>query len=288
MTIYDQDYIAGIDYPSDAAVQEAQKLAMQAVEDYKKQNTAVSDSIAENPVQVQPQAEVALEDTSEQSPDARKMEDMPQQVSDKEINFRAMREELKREREGREKLEEQLEYWKREIASRPQREPEAPRKRYEESLANDDLVTGAQFKQAMQEREETFHKTLAEQQLFITEQMTRLRHPDYDEVTSKYAIPLIENDADIAQAFVNSPNKASYLYKIGKLAMGQQNEPQVPEKIPQTSAFNKAERMVQNARKPGTLSQAVGGQSSISKLDYYQQMSDQDFHALVNKNLEML
>jgi len=46
-----------------------------------------------------------------------------------------------------------------------------------------------------------------------------------------------------------------------------------------------AQRIVENARKPATLSQA-GGQSVLSKADYYATMSDAEFMKMANQHLE--
>ena len=46
-----------------------------------------------------------------------------------------------------------------------------------------------------------------------------------------------------------------------------------------------AQRIVENAKKPGTLSQA-GGQGALSKADYFASMSDQEFMRMASKNLE--
>jgi len=53
----------------------------------------------------------------------------------------------------------------------------------------------------------------------------------------------------------------------------------------QTQKSTIAEKIVENSRKPGTLSSA-GGQSVLSKADYYASMSDKQFAEFASKNLE--
>ena len=57
------------------------------------------------------------------------------------------------------------------------------------------------------------------------------------------------------------------------------------EKPRGTDPAVKAQRIVENANKPGTLSSARGGQPSLSKADYYASMSDAEFSKMVEKNL---
>lgn len=198
--------------------------------------------------------------------------------SDKEYNFRALREELATIKAEKDRLERDFGDF-RHSQERVQRQPETPRKRVVDEINNDDLVTGAQFKQAMAERE-------AEYQLMLGELQVKSQHPDYDEVTAKYGVPLIEKEPDLAQGFLASGNKAAYLYKLGKMAMLAEQRPMAPESVHEAPQPSKtAQRIVENAKKPGTLSSPTGGAGNLSKADYYASMSDADFQALAAKNL---
>lgn len=254
MTIYDQDYVAELT---------AQQEAMQGVTDPVAGGQAVSTQVAEEPVDQQTDQAV---------------EPVQPVESDKEYNFRALREELAQIKEDRDRLRDEFEGLRR---NQVQRQPEPPRKRAIDDINPDDLVTGAQFKQAMAERE-------AEYQLMLGELQVKSQNPDYDEVTAKYGVPLIEKEPDLAQGFLASNNKAAYLYKIGKMAMlaEQRQQPEPIAAPPQQSQA--AQRIVENSRKPGTLSNSVGGAGTLSKADYYATMSDADFNALIQKNMEQI
>ena len=52
-----------------------------------------------------------------------------------------------------------------------------------------------------------------------------------------------------------------------------------------TQKSENAQRIVENARKPGTLSQG-GGQAALSKADYFASMSDAEFMKMATRNLE--
>jgi hypothetical protein len=249
------------------------ELAMQ--QEYSK---GVTDPAAVDQVATPPVAEVP----TEQVPQA---VEPVQAESDKDYNFRALREELAQIKEDRDRYRDDAEGYRRQNV---QRQPEAPRKRAIDEINSDDLVTGAQFKQAMAERE-------AEYQLMLGELQIKSQYPDYDEVTAKYGVPLIEKEPDLAQGFLNANagSRASYLYKMGKMAqeqdmyrqlMARQDVPEPVREAPQPS--RDAQRMVENSRKPGTLSNAVGGSGNLSKADYYATMSDGDFYKMVQKNLD--
>jgi hypothetical protein len=270
MTIYDQDYMAEL-----KAQDEAYKPGVVdpvAVDQEASASRESVDQIADDRNMVQ-------EQSGDEPADASNPMEIP---SDKEMNFRALREELASIKADKERLANEFEGFKR---SQVQRQPEPPRKRAIDEISNDDLVTGAQFKQIMAERE-------AEHQLMLGELQAKAKYSDYDEVTAKYGIPLIEQEPDLAQGFLAAQNKASYLYKVGKQAqeaseyrkmMQEQQTQQVVRETPQPSV--KAQKMIENSRKPGTLSNAVGGSSQMSQADYIASMSDAEFYAYVQKNL---
>lgn len=254
MTIYDQDYMA--------------ELAIQ--EEYQKPGVTDPAAVDQEANTSQVQNQVADE--------SKVIEEQPKDVSDKEYNFKALREELAQIKEDRDRLRDDFEGLRR---NQVQRQPEPPRKRAIDEINSDDLVTGAQFKQAMAERE-------AEYQLMLGELQAKAQNADYDEVITKYGIPLIEKEPDFAQGFINSSagNRATYLYKLGKMAMlaEQRSQPEPVYEAPQRS--QNAQRIVENSRKPGTLSNSVGGAGNLSKADYIASMSDAEFSALVSKNLD--
>lgn len=261
MTIYDNDFVA------------TEKLQAQ-------HQPGVTDSAAENQ---EPISETPVDQVVESN---EMVADQPEeQTSDKEMNFKAMREEIAKMKAEKEALAENFDTWKRELAV--QRQPEAPRKSAIEELPDNDLITGAQLKALLAEKDAEFRKVQQDQEIFNQEQRLKQQYSDYDEVATKYGVPLLKNEPDLAQAFVASQNKAAFLYKLGK--MQQLSEAPAPEPSQfQKQEVNKAQRILDNARKPGTLSSATQGQQAISRADYYASMNEQEFQTLMNKNLEQV
>lgn len=259
MTIYDADF--------------AEELAQQ-------NQAGVKDSVAEN------HDSQTQENPLEQAADASIQAEQPQEAStDKEMNFRAIREELARLKAEKAALEQNFDDWKRDLASNNvRREPEAPRKSAIEELPDDDFISGAQLKRLLAEREAALQKRIEKQEVDLQETYMKSMYADYDEVTSKYGAPLVRQKPDLYRGFMSAQNKADYLYTLGKMAqMSERQQEQAEAPVQNTQ---KAERIMQNAKKPGTLSGAIGGQQAISKVDYMASMSDKDFQQLVAKHLE--
>jgi hypothetical protein len=262
MTIYDADFVA---------TEELQQQYQPGVTD-----SAAGDQEA---ISEQPQDQVADSGNVVE-------EQADEGLSDKEMNFRAMREEIAKMKAEKEALEQNFDTWKRELASNNvQRQPEPPRKRAIDELPDDDIITGAQLKKMLAEKDAEYTRVLQEQELLNQETRVKAQYSDYDEVATKYGIPLLKQEPDLSQAFVASQNKAAFLYKLGKMHQLSQSPPAAESSV-QRQEPNKAQRILDNSRKPGTLSGAVSGQSGISKADYFASMPDKEFQTLMMKNLE--
>lgn len=267
MTIYDQDF------SHELAAMEAQEKA---------QITAVNDSVAESPVAIAEEAEAV------QQPEM--VAEAQQELSDKELNFRALRDsvaELKAEREA-----ERLRYQQELDTLRMQMQHQAPKQEQKRALddqSDDDLLTVGKYRQTVREMQEQHQQELQTLRIEQEEMKARVQHPDYDEVLEKYSIPLLKNNRDFANALNASHNKAQFAYELGKKEMLlQQYQNQVQQQTTEPAEMQpnqKAQRIVDNARKPGTLSSARGGQASLSKADYWASCSEADFQKEMAKNL---
>lgn len=273
MTIYDQDFVA-----EETLQQEYQQ-------------SGVTDSVAENqePISEQPvdhegQAPEMIEEATEEAVEA----EQPV-ANDKDYNFKAMREEIAKIKAEKEALAENLESWKRELAiNNVRRQPEdAPRKSAFEEVPDGDLITGAQVKMLLAEKDAEYKRAQQDLIVFNQEQQFKQKYSDYDEVATKYGVPLLKQEPDLAKAFVAAENKPAFLYKLGKMQQLSEAPPPVPTSAPRQEV-NKAQRILENSRKPGTLSSATQGQQAISKADYFASMPEADFNALVAKNLEQV
>jgi hypothetical protein len=215
------------------------------------------------------------------APEGKAEEVVAPEPSPQELNFKALREEvdrIKAEREA-EKRDHQLQLdMLRANASRE----EAPRKQKEmfDGVDGDYVPNVNELRREWQARESMYQERLEE-----LEVQTRL--PDYVEVMEKYTIPLVKQKPHLAEGIRGAQNKAMFAYELGKLAQQGQLANQPPPAAPQPEAAkpNYAERIIENSRKPGTLSGA-GGQGALSKADYFATMSDQEFMRMASRNLE--
>lgn len=204
-----------------------------------------------------------------------------EQISKQELNFKALREEvdrIKAERET-ERRDHQLQLEMLRVnTQRPPEQEVRPRKMFD-GMDETDVPNVKEIRHAWEQRE-------SEYQTRIEELQVAQQHPDYAEVIEKFALPLVKEKPHLAEGIQGARNKALFAYELGKMAQQMQQAQQVAPAEPQVPQRSMdAKRIVENARKPGTLSQA-GGQSVLSKADYYASMSDQEFMRMATKNLE--
>lgn len=209
------------------------------------------------------------------SPEAAKEAPEAQVTNPQAENFRALRDEVDRikaqqEAEKRE-YQLQLDMLRANLAKQTPRQPEPAPKQMFDGMKDEDVPNVAELRREWAERESNYQARLEELQV-------QQAHPDYAEVIEKYALPLVQQKPHLAEGLRGASNKALFAYELGMMAK-QMQAPQVT----QTRSEN-AQKMVDNARKPGTLSQA-GGQSVLSKADYFATMSDKEFLAMAEKNL---
>ena len=202
--------------------------------------------------------------------------DEPPVVNPQAENFRALREEvdrIKAEKEAEKRDHQmQLDMLRANLANQQPRQPEPQPKGMFDGMKDDDVPNVGELKREWEQREANYQARLEELQV---QQM----HPDYAEVIEKYALPLVKQKPHLAEGIQGARNKALFAYELGKMAQAM-NQPAVQQQKSET-----AQRIVDNSRKPGTLSQA-GGQAALSKADYFASMSDQKFMEMAMKNLE--
>lgn len=259
MTIYDADY--------------ADQLA---AEEAATKTQAVNDSVAESPVAIAEEQEIIQEPVAE----------VQEEVSNKEMNFRALRDSMAQMKAEREAERAQYQRQLDELRMQMHQVPKQESKHALDDQSDDDLLTVGKYRQTVREMQQRHEEQLAQLRLEQEEVRARIQNPDYDEVMEKYSIPLLKENRDFARAFQASENKAAFAYQLGKMQMLSQQASQPVEKsVEQPQPSRNAQRMVDNARKPGTLSSARGGQPSLSKADYWATCSDAEFQAEMAKNL---
>lgn len=221
-----------------------------------------------------------------------KQDSQPQQAPNQELpsnpqaeNFRALREEIDRIKTERdsEKRELQMQvdmYKANALQQQSQPRQEIPQKQMFDGMKDDDVLNVGELRREMQQREAMYQEKLAELQV-------QQQFSDYNEVIEKFALPLVKQKPHLAEGIQGASNKALYAYELGKMyqQMQQANQPIAAPSTPQKS--ENAQRIVDNARKPGTLS-GSGGQGTLSKADYFASMSDAEFMRFAGKNLDQI
>jgi hypothetical protein len=193
-------------------------------------------------------------------------------------HFRALREEVDRMKADRDterkNYELQLDLLRANIAQKQVVNDPEPQKKMFEGMRDDDIPNVSELRKEWEQREAGYQSRLEEMQV-------AQQYPDYAEVLEKYSIPLVKSKPHLAQGINGAQNKALYAYELGKMAQQMQSVSAPPAPVRNENA----QRMVENSRKPSTLSGA-GGQGALSKADYYSSMSDADFAKIASRNLD--
>lgn len=203
-------------------------------------------------------------------------------IQQQELNFKALSdsvERLKAEREAEKReYQLQLDMLRANLNRQPQEAPQA--KRMFDGMDDNDVPNVGELRKAWSERESAYNEKIEELQFAN-------QHPDYAEVLGKYGKHLAETDPAFLQGLKGAENKALFAYQYAKREQELQSLREAAKMqnnaAPVQQSMN-AQRIVENARKPGTLAQA-GGQSVLSKADYYASMSDAEFIKMASKHL---
>lgn len=191
-------------------------------------------------------------------------------------NIVAIREELARERREKEELKQNFEIWKATLHKQNIPEPQVQKNPIEDLDTEDALPVGIYKRQEdeMLKRQKAMESEIAELRMAV-------KYPDYKEVLDEYAAPLIREKPNLAAGFHAAQDPWQYAYDIGSLAkQGRQNQMSAPVAPPTVS--KSAARIVENSRKPGSLSM-TGGQGSFHAVKDYATMSDEEFEAEYNR-----
>lgn len=142
-------------------------------------------------------------------------------------------------------------------------------------IGDEDVLTGADFKRALggylQTKEKQFEERLNQQSSQLSIMQMKAQYPDYEDVV-RQTVNMAERDPALAEALRTSSNPGLLAYRLGKSAQPQQNQ-----------QSEQAQRIVENSKKPGSITQASTGSSALSKADFFLNMSDKDFEAHVAK-----
>jgi hypothetical protein len=187
-----------------------------------------------------------------------------QEPSPQELNFKALREEVdrlkvERETEKRE-YQQNLDMMRANMANKQSE----PKNQMFEGMQEDDIPSVKDIRRAWEQKESDYQARIEELQV-------AQQYPDYAEVIEKHTLPLVKQKPHLAEGIQGARNKALMAYELGKMAKQMQ---ETPAPVQQKSTI--AQKIVENARKPGTLSQS-GGQSVLRKADSYTSISYKGF-----------
>ncbi len=194
------------------------------------------------------------------------------QLSDKELNFRALREETS-------KLKEEREYWKgqAEAYSRaPARQVEQPQATQEDAYSALDWEDSRDVRKAFESLREQNYSLRNELKDAITAIDTKSQHQDWNSMVTQHVPKLTSTNPLFAEMIqkASNPYEAAYLLAQLNAKASQQQSPM----------SENANRALTNAQKPQTLA-SVGGTGTLSNADYYASMSDEDFMKIAGRNM---
>ena len=231
----------------------------------------------------EPAAAVPINDTNSYQQDASEYPAeeaavKPEDPSPQELNFRALTQEvdrMKAEREAEKKeYQLQLDMLRANIAQSAQPKEQFIERKFLDGMKDDDVPSVGELRREWEQKESIYKDRLEELQVA---QM----YPDYAEVLEKYLTPLVKQKPHLVGRIQSGSDKALFAYELAKMAQHAQEHQAAPIRS------ENAQRIVENSKKPGTLSQA-GGQGALSKADYYASMSDQEFMRMASQHLEVI
>ena len=213
---------------------------------------------------------------SNEQPSAVQTPPAPPNANPQSEHFRALREEvdrIKAEREAEKREHQlQLDLLRANMAPQAQHPHQPQERKFLDGMKEDDIPNVGELRREWDQKESMYQARLEELQFAQS-------HPDYAEVLEKFVAPLVKQKPHLARGIQGSDHPSLMAYELGKMAQ------QAQERQAAATVNENAQRIVDNAKKPGTLSQA-GGQSALSQADYYASMSDRDFMKIANRNLE--
>lgn len=221
----------------------------------------------------------AMDDVQQQPqvPQAQEVPEIKEEPVSRD-HFRALTEtvdKLKAERES-ERLEfkQQLELLRANVDR--SRDVPKPQSIFEQmGLSKTDVPTVDEIEKAWQSRESQYLAKIEELEVAST-------RPDYTDVLSKHTAEVLKQKPHLAQGILSAQNKALAAYELGQMHRELQELKNKPSTTPTVNP--QAQRIVDNANKPRTLSQS-GGTGALSHADYFANLSDQEFLKLAAKNM---
>lgn len=189
-------------------------------------------------------------------------------------NWKAAREAMAQQKQELENVKQQnalLQRWATQQDSVQQQvaQPASPF----EGLNKDDVVTVGDlegvFNKALEQKEQVFNQKIATLEKKQKLYESRSQYENYDEVV-RNTMKKAESNPALARAIASSENPHLLAYELGK--------PDTAKAVQQKAD---GQRILENAQKPGSVSQASTGGAALSGVDHIMGLSDADFEARI-------
>jgi hypothetical protein len=197
------------------------------------------------------------------------------QLSQKEMNFEALRGEVS-------KMKEEREYWKGQ-AEAYSRTPTPAAQQQDDPISkwdDSDWGDSGNVKQAFETMRNENQRLREEFRDQLAAVQTKSQHSDWNNLVTQHVPQLTSKNPIFAEMIKNSSNPYEAAYLLAELNSKTQQQTHHGQ-FPQNSD---AQRAIANSQKPQTIN-SIGGQGSLSSADYYASMSDEDFMKIAGKNL---
>lgn len=205
------------------------------------------------------------------------------QLSDKEFNFRALREEAG-------KFKQESEYWRGQAEAYSKANSRAPEQTQQpqESFEQLDWDSGSDVRKAFDTLRQQNESLRSEIRDTLSAVSTKAQYQDWNNMVTQHVPQLTSKNPIFAEMIQKASNPYEAAYLLAELnskasTMGQQQQNTEMLQHHQHPNVN-AQRAIANAQKPQTLS-SLGGNGALSATDYYANMSDEDFHKIAARNL---
>lgn len=188
-------------------------------------------------------------------------EQLGQMNNSQDKNWKAVHETLAQQKQEANEVREQLRQAQDYIANLQKEKEEQIN-----SADLEDFSTKGDVMRLLKEKEAQF-----EQRLQYYE--AKLQNPDYDSVINEHYADLAKSNPRLNQAVLSSKDASLLAYELGKA-----------RQLSKSKAQKEVDRIVENAQKPTSINNAVGGgASAISHADKIRSMTRQEFEAYTAK-----
>jgi hypothetical protein len=192
------------------------------------------------------------------------------QLSDKEMNFRALR-------ESAAKLKQESEYWRgqAEALKQPQQAQQATQ---QDAYAALDWEDSQDIRKAFDHLRNENQSLRHEMKDALAAVNTKATRQDWNDMVTEHVPKLTSQNPIFAEMINNASNPYEAAYLLSQL------NSRASQPVADQRPNGNAQRIAANAAKPQTIA-SVGGQSSLSAADYYASMGDEDFMKLAARNM---